>query len=121
MKTLTNLTISALILMVAIPFSAYAVDGQIKIGQPANNDFPIYIEQPGSYVLTSNITMPTPTGGDLIAIAANNVTLDLNGFALIGPGKLSGGDIWGIKVVTGIENITIKNAKDTYRSRCTET
>jgi len=47
------------------------------------------ISQPGSYYLTTNLVgMPMLNG---ISIRANNVTLDLNGFALIGvPGSLDG-------------------------------
>src|SRR5208282_3722482 len=40
---------------------------------------PFTISQPGSYYLTTNLTV---TGGNAITIAANNVTLDLNGFTI---------------------------------------
>ncbi len=43
---------------------------------------PYTISEPGSYVLTSNLT-GTP-GNDGIIIDSNGVTLDLNGFALVG-------------------------------------
>lgn len=76
-----------LLFMVAIPLSAYGIDGQIKIAQPTS--FPIVIDQPGSYVLTSNITVSTSNVNG-IEIKTYDVTLDLNGFALIGPGKESG-------------------------------
>ncbi len=47
------------------------------------------ITQPGSYYLTGNIT--GESGKDGIEIASAGVTLDLNGFAVIGvPGSLSG-------------------------------
>lgn len=47
------------------------------------------ITQPGSYYLTGNITGQTSKQG--IAIAASNVTIDLNGFALMGvPGSFFG-------------------------------
>ena len=47
------------------------------------------ISQPGSYYLTSNITGVSGKNG--IIITADNVTLDLNGFALLGvSGTLSG-------------------------------
>lgn len=47
--------------------------------------FPVTITQPGHYVLKSNLTVPAGnfTG---VKIAAPNVTLDLNGFSIIGSG-----------------------------------
>jgi len=48
--------------------------------------FPITISVPGSYVLTSNLTVPR--GLDGIVIAADDVLLDLNGFTIQG-GALS--------------------------------
>jgi hypothetical protein len=44
------------------------------------------IGQPGSYYLTGDITTADPDKSG-IRIASNNVTLDLTGFAVIGPGK----------------------------------
>lgn len=41
------------------------------------------IDQPGSYVLTSNLDVPDATIG--IKIASSNVTIDLNGFTILGP------------------------------------
>ncbi len=83
----------ALILMVITPLSAYGVDGQIKITQPSS--FPIVIYQSGSYVLTRTITLST-TDVNGIEINADNVTLDLNGHTLIGPGKQNGSSGSGI-------------------------
>src|SRR6478609_1827254 len=40
---------------------------------------PFTINQPGSYYLTTNLTI---SSGTAITIATNDVTLDLNGFAL---------------------------------------
>ena len=82
-KSKIQLVLWTLLFMVAIPLSAYGVDGQIKIAQPAS--FPIVIDLPGSYVLTSNIIVPAGVNG--IWIKTNNTTLDLNGHAIIGPGS----------------------------------
>ena len=63
------------------------------------------ITQPGSYYLTTNIL--GLSGGFIcgIAIEADNVTLDLNGFALLGNGdNYSGIWVWGMRT-----NITIVN------------
>jgi hypothetical protein len=45
--------------------------------------FPVQINTPGSYKLTSNLTVPANAPG--IEIRANNVHLDLNGFTISGP------------------------------------
>jgi hypothetical protein len=50
--------------------------------------FPITLSQPGNYKLTSNLLVPAGVGG--IYIEAFNVTLDLNGFAVIGPATCTG-------------------------------
>ena len=70
---------------------------------------PITINSSGSYILMSDLTCAscTPGGTNGITITADNVDIDLNGFALIGPGKASAsGD--GIRV-TGSFNIRIHN------------
>ncbi|CAN5746529.1 hypothetical protein BH11PLA1_BH11PLA1_07370 [soil metagenome] len=74
---------------------------------PGDADSVYKITQPGSYYLTGNLT--GVSAKDLIEIGASNVTLDLNGFALLGvAGSLNGisdttddGDI--------LFNITVKN------------
>ncbi len=69
----------------------------------AISSLPVTISQSGSYYLTSNLTGVAGTQG--ITISASDVTIDLNGFALIGvPGSREG--IW----VNGKRfNITIRN------------
>ena len=83
-KCKIRLMMLAVLFMVTIPIAAYAADGQIKIGQTPSTTFPIIIDQPGSYVLTSNIVVSTAANG--IEINSDDVTLDLNGHAVIGPG-----------------------------------
>jgi hypothetical protein len=83
----------ALVLLFSIP-SARAVDGAILVNQAralAGNitvgdtaGFPVTINTPGYYVLTSNLTVPNQNT-TAILINANNVTIDLNGFAILGP------------------------------------
>jgi hypothetical protein len=59
------------------------------IHTPGNTNTLFLISQPGSYYLTSNILGVAGENG--ITITAPDVTLDLNGFALIGvPGSLFG-------------------------------
>jgi hypothetical protein len=61
------------------------------------------ITQSGSYYLTTNIVGVSGQHG--INISANNVTLDLNGFSLLG---VSGADD-GIYIHGGYSNITVRN------------
>jgi hypothetical protein len=69
----------------APPAGAITATGPTAInGADWNNNLPVIISQPGSYVLTSNIQAPTGYTGNGIFIDADNVTLDLNGFAVIG-------------------------------------
>lgn len=94
----------------------------VNIGCETGTDsagFPVTITEPGSYRLAGNLTQ-----GDqnvhTISIETSNVTLDLNGFALIGPVTCTGtpvdtcapadgtGD--GIRVAPAVEsNVTIMN------------
>ena len=61
------------------------------------------ISQPGSYYLTTNLVGVSGKNG--INIAANCVTLDLNGFALLGgPGSSSA-----IYILGAQTNITVRN------------
>jgi hypothetical protein len=46
--------------------------------------FPLTISQPGSYRLVENITVPN-SSTTAIEVTADNVTIDLNGFAIFGP------------------------------------
>jgi len=65
----------------------FAVDGVVLINQStvvAAGGFPYKITQPGSYKLSGNLTVPD-ANTTAISIASVNVTLDLNGFGIIGP------------------------------------
>ncbi|HLK62250.1 MAG TPA: hypothetical protein VKU19_02335 [Bryobacteraceae bacterium] len=64
---------------------ALAVDGTVLINQSsvmAAGGFPFTITQSGSYKLSSNLQVPEGVNG--ININANDVTLDLNGFMILG-------------------------------------
>lgn len=81
-KTIFGVIATALVL----PF-AFAVDGVVLINQStvmASGGFPYSITQPGSYRLTGNLTVPD-ANTSAIVISAVSVTLDLNGFSIIGP------------------------------------
>jgi hypothetical protein len=74
--------------------SAYAVDGVVLIDQKAAMagrvtpqdmpGFPVTISQPGSYRLTGNLVVPD-AATTAVQITADDVTLDLNGFSILGP------------------------------------
>lgn len=70
---------------VAAALSAPQANAQTALGGGKGaTSFPIVISQPGSYKLVSNLVV-----GDLattaIQVQADNVTIDLNGFAILGP------------------------------------
>jgi hypothetical protein len=74
---------------------------QVEPRRPIES-LPFTINQPGSYYLTGNLN---GAGGNGITIIANNVTLDLMGFALVGgPGTTDG-----VNVSVNVTNITIRN------------
>ena len=68
------------------------------------SSLPFKITAEGSYYLTANLIATGSTAG--ITISADNVTLDLNGFALVGGGS---GNVTGINVPAAQKNILIRN------------
>ena len=72
-----------LVLAALLPCSLFAVDGQKLINLStvmAAGGFPYVISQPGSYKLSDNLTAPPETTA--INLAADGITLDLNGFTV---------------------------------------
>lgn len=65
---------------------------------------PYTITMQGSYYLTANLIANGNTQG--ITISADNVTIDLNGFAIVGGGS---GQVAGINVPAARKNIYIRN------------
>lgn len=84
-----------------IAVRAYGVGGVIEINQaralaggvtPGDAPgFPVSIGQSGSYRLTSNLDLTSQPNVNAIAIFAPDVTIDLNGFAILGPTVCTGG------------------------------
>jgi hypothetical protein len=66
------------------------------------------IKEPGSYVLVRNLYAPSPQS--CIQISARYVTLDMNGFAIIGQGDRVPGfrGIW-VEPLKGFEGIAVRN------------
>ena len=88
-----------LMILAALGLPLHAVDGVVLINQNAalagnvtSGDaagFPVTISVPGSYKLSSNLTVPDPNT-TAIEITVDGVTIDLNGFAILGPSVCSG-------------------------------
>ena len=95
---LGSISASTLAALAFASLPALAVDGVILIDQNkalAGNvtpgdaaGFPVTLSRPGSYRLSGNLTAPAGVHG--FVIASPGVTLDLNGFAIRGPGDCSG-------------------------------
>ncbi len=75
-----------------------AFDGRTPIGTAS-----FTISAPGSYVLTANLS----SAGNVITIAADDVTLDLNGYSVHSTGTTTGNT--GIFISGVRDNITIRN------------
>lgn len=81
--------------------------------------YPVTISRSGSYRLITNLTLPTAEGTVGIEITAENVTIDLNGFSIIGPrtcpteddflGCTPAAEDPTYALVTGGNNVTLKN------------
>lgn len=100
MKTLYALSVLSLL---AAP--VFAVDGVVLINQsialaggvtPGDTPgFPVTISVSGSYRLSGNLVVPD-ANTTAIEVTANNVTIDLNGFSIIGPTVCGGGGNTGV-------------------------
>src|SRR6266571_8801026 len=87
-------TIFVLTTLAALAVPTYAVDGEVLINQNAalagnvtpgdTPGFPVIISVAGSYKLSGNLTVPD-ANTTAILITADNVTIDLNGFSIVGP------------------------------------
>jgi hypothetical protein len=77
-----------------------------KPGPIKNSDLPVNISIPGYYYLTENLTFYTGTS-DAITVNSSDVTIDLMGFSIAGPGNvtpyvgINGGSMFG--------NIEVRN------------
>jgi hypothetical protein len=96
--------------------SAFAVDGVVLINQAtvmAAGGFPYYLRQPGSYKLSGNLIVTGDANSCTIAsscdaihiLGADNITIDLNGFSIIGPNVPE----VGFGIVTLNSGITVMN------------
>lgn len=79
---------------------------QVEARTPLSS-IPFVISSPGSYYLTTNLTGTSGQSG--FTIAADNVTLDLNGFTLTGSGSQSGILVSGARRNLTVMNGTLQN------------
>jgi parallel beta-helix repeat protein len=109
-RTLWLLTLVGMVLMSAGPVLAqdgfYVIAGGGKAGTQINT-VPFTINSPGLYCLAKNLTYSATTG-NAITVDASDVTIDLMGFCLTGPGKVSGMN-YGIRINDGCANVEIRN------------
>jgi hypothetical protein len=99
--SMSRCTTSGLTILLAFAPAALAVDGTVLINQSTvtngltgcpTGHFPIVICQSGSYRLSGNITLPDASTAGIV-VSADNVTIDLNGFSIIGPDVCSGSPV----------------------------
>src|SRR5271166_6095480 len=90
----TSLSLCGVILCLALSNPARAVDGVSLIDQahalagsvtPGDTPgFPVTISLPGTYKLASNLVVPNENTSAIV-ITSDSVTIDLNGFSILGP------------------------------------
>lgn len=81
-----SFSILCLSLVLTGPSDALASNGRTEINQTsieAGGGFPHVLGKPGSYLLTSNLYVPDGRSG--LQVSADDISLDLNGFAIVGP------------------------------------
>lgn len=91
------------------PGEIYKSLGDIEPRTPIRS-LPFTIDQPGSYYLTGNMSYPTPSQSG-IQINASNVSIDMMGFTIKGPGASSGNLQSAIDLKSAQSGITIKNGR----------
>ncbi len=82
-----------LLTMMLAPFYAFGIDGVVLINQSsvvAAGGFPYVISAPGAYKLSGNLTVPNAST-TAITITSNNVTIDMNGYSILGPTACTAG------------------------------
>ena len=89
-------TVFVMLAMALVPFGAFAADGVELINQStvmATGGFPYVINVPGSYKLSGILDVRNtldPANTTAIRVIVDNVTIDLNGFSILGPTVCTG-------------------------------
>ena len=109
MKSLFN-ALFFIVMMSVLTFDpkiALAYDGRTELSSA--DEVPIVLSQPGSYVLTSNLSV-TMVDIQAIIVICNDVTIDLNGFTISGPNSTE--NLYGCGIfAVGRETVTIQNGR----------
>jgi len=115
---MSRFTTCVLAILLAFAPAALAVDGTVLINQstitngltgcPTGGHFPIIICQSGSYRLSGNLTVPD-ANTDGIDVNAIDVTIDLNGFSISGPGTKGNSFILGTGIQSSNINTSVSN------------
>jgi parallel beta-helix repeat protein len=113
-------------LLTMIPASpVLAVDGVLEINQACATSaagclsgdasgFPVTVSQRGAYRLTTNLTVPN-ANTTAIQIAIDGVSVDLNGFAIVGPATCTGVPVTSCSIsgtgvgILGPDHVTVRN------------
>src|SRR2546428_10232429 len=100
MSHLQSRWLALVLLLAGLSCNMYAVDGVVLIDQnralaggvtPGDAPgFPVTLSVAGSYRLSGNLTVPD-ANTSAIQVTADNVTIDLNGFTILGPVVCSAG------------------------------
>jgi hypothetical protein len=103
--------LAPVLLCAGLSSNMYAVDGVVLIDQnralagnvtPGDSaGFPVTISVAGSYRLAGNLTVPN-ANTTALSITADNVTIDLNGFSIVGPTVCSGNPLFCSPTGTGV-------------------
>ena len=122
---IVNATIATLLLVTSAGIAhaapkkitqARALAGGITPGDAPG--FPVTISRPGSYILQTNLTLPSTTGTIGIEVLAESVDINLNGFTIRGPKVCPDEDSTpcppGIEdtsyhLIKGGDNVTVRN------------
>jgi parallel beta-helix repeat protein len=109
MKRIMWLVAVMLVAFTVTPAAAdfYVIAGSGRMGT-AITAVPYTITSPGLYYLTNNLTS-SGINNYAITVDADDVTIDLMGFCLTGPGKESGWNNCGILVANLRSNVEIRN------------
>jgi len=109
MKRVVGLMALLIAVLTVTPAAAdfYVIAGGGRLGT-AITTVPIAITSPGLYYLSNNLTSSVTTN-NAITVNADDVTIDLMGFCLTGPGKESGEGNSGIRVAATRTNVEIRN------------
>lgn len=123
--TVTELAMSGLSMVHFDNITDIPTDGVKNINQDCasgagcfagdNVGFPVEITEPGSYRLTSNLdltSLSSPENRDGVSIEASNVTLDLNGFAIVGAITCTGTPVTSWTATGSGSGVAVDNATE---------